>query len=261
MFVLKKLITPFLLPPGLFILILLAVGIMLWRRNLKRWALLNIAIAILLWSASIGPVSGALLARLEAGLEIPFNPGGDVIILMGGGIYEGVPDMTGRGAPGENMLARMVTAARLNRHTKAPIIISGGSGYAGRAPEAPVIMRFLTDLGVAQADLILESSSRDTKENAIYCKEIMKRRGFRKPLLVTSAYHMRRSVLMFRQSGVPVIPFPSQFLATGTPPFIWVDLLPNSVALMRTSTALKEYLGLLFHRLSDFSFLKNQVKS
>lgn len=247
MFIIKKCITPFLLPPGSIIVILLLTGVWLWRRNLRRYAAINLFVALLLWAVSIGPISDALMGRLEAGLTIPRHAQGDVVILLGGGIHEGVPDLTGSGTPGEDMLARLVTAVRLHRQLHIPIIISGGSGYAGRSPEAPVIRRFLVDLGVKDSQVLLESQSRDTRENAVYCREIVRQHGFRHPLLVTSAYHMRRSLQEFKNAGVAVTPLPAQFMTGAALPFLWADYLPSASALSQSATAIKEYLGLLFN--------------
>jgi uncharacterized SAM-binding protein YcdF (DUF218 family) len=251
MFILKKLITSILIPPGCFILILLLTGIWLWRFKQRGFACLNIVLALLLWALSIQPVSNALMAPLEAGLTIPSNPQGDVIVLLGGGIHEGVADLTGKGTPGEDMLARTVTAVRLQRQLQIPVIVSGGSGYSGRSAEAPVIRRFLLDLGVADRQIVLEEKSRDTNENALYCREILKKQGFQNPLLVTSAYHMRRSVMMFKNVGVAVTPVPAQFLTGGNIPFIWADFLPTTHSFQKSEKAIREYLGLLFYSISD----------
>jgi uncharacterized SAM-binding protein YcdF (DUF218 family) len=246
MFFLKKLITPFILPPGLFVLILLLSGLWLWRRKQRCCALINIVVALLLWAVSITPVSDALMSRLEAGVTIPRHIGGDVIILLGGGIYEGVADLTGRGTPGEDMMARIVTAVRLYRQLHIPVIISGGSGFAGRSPEAPVIKRFMIDLGVRENHILLESRSRDTEENARYSRDIVRQHGFRQPLLVTSAYHMRRSVQEFHKVGMLVTPAPAQCVTGGGLPYIWVDFLPSARSLVQSAAALKEFTGLMY---------------
>ena len=253
MFIFKKLITTLLLPPGSIILCLLLTAALLWRLKQRGFASINLVLAVLFWGVSITPTSNALTSRLEAGLTIPSHAQGDVIILLGGGIYEGVTDLTGRGAPGDDMLARTVTAVRLQRQLKIPVIVSGGSGYAGRSPEAPVIKRFLLDLGVEEHQILVESLSRDTKENALYCRDILRKRGFRYPLLVTSAYHMRRSINMYQKVGVPVTPVPAQFVTGGNIPLIWADFLPSAHALQQTEKALKEYLGLLFSVLTSGS--------
>lgn len=250
MFILKNCIAASLLPPGLFIMLLLVSGVWLWRRRQLAFGAIHAIVALLLWALSLGPVANALTGRLEDGLTIPSNPRGDVIILLGGGIYEGVADLTGSGAPGENMLGRLVTAVRLQRQLGVPVIVSGGSGYGGRSPEAPVIGRFLRDLGVEAEQVLLETRSRDTEENARYSREIMIARGYRHPLLVTSAYHMRRSVQMFQRVGVPVTPVPAQFRTGADLPLIWADFLPGAGALHQSEKALREYLGLLFYRLA-----------
>lgn len=250
MFIVKKCITPFLVPPGSLILILVLAAFWLWRRGQRRCASFAIVTALALWTAALAPVSGALMGGLESGLAIPSAVQGDVVVLLGGGIHEGVPDLTGRGAPAEDMLARVVTAVRVHRRLRIPIIISGGSVYAGRAPEAEVVRRFLVDLGVEENQILLESRSRDTRENAAYCRDIITRQGFRRPLLVTSAYHMRRAVMAFHQAGVAVTPLPAQFTTGGGLPYLWADYLPSAGALAGSATAVKEYLGLLFYRLT-----------
>lgn len=249
MFILKKLITPFIIPPGSIVIILLFSGVWLWRRNHRRCASINIVMALLLWTVSLSPVSGALMGGLESGMTIPSHFQGDVVILLGSGIHEGVPDLTGSDAPGEDMMARMVTAVRLYRRLHIPIIVSGGNGYAGRSAEAPVVRRFLIDLGVEEGQVILESQSRDTQENALNCREIVRQRGFRSPLLVTSAYHMRRSIRAFEKAGVEVTPVPAQFVTGRALPFLWADYLPRADALLQSAVAMREYFGLLFYRL------------
>ncbi len=257
MFMLKKFITSILLPPGCIVMMLLLSGAWLWRRKLRWYASFNVFMALLLWMLSTDPVSRALLEGLESGLTMPSRIHGDVIILLGGGINEGTQDLTGSGSPSDDMMARIVTAVRLHRSLHVPIIVSGGSAYAGRSPEAPVIRRILVDLGVKEGEVILESQSRDTVENALNCGRIIRRRSFRLPLLVTSAYHMRRSIQAFNKAGVPVTPLPAQFV-TGKPlPFLWIDCLPGAGALLQSATALKEYLGLLFYRVTIRGSLHN----
>ncbi len=252
MFELKKLISSFLFPPGIFIFILLASAAWFMHHKRRGTALYCLILGLTVWALSTGPVSNRLLLGLENGLAIPTPLKGDVIILLGGGIHDGVPDLTGRGTPSDDMMVRVVTAVRAERQLQLPIIISGGVVYAGRSAEAPVVRRILMDLGVPAKHLLVEQKSRDTVENAEYCKEIVLRHGFRRPLLVTSAYHMRRSIDAFKRAGLSVTPLPAQFRTGSDLPPIWADYLPTAGALMASSTALHEYVGLLFYRLSAY---------
>jgi uncharacterized SAM-binding protein YcdF (DUF218 family) len=250
MFLLKKLLSSLILPPGCFIVALLLISLRLRRRATEGGGGAFIAVlALLLWALSIDPVSSALMGGLESGVAPPVHPGGDVIVLLGGGIVEGAPDLTGRSTPTEGMMPRVVTAVRLQRRLGIPILVSGGSVVSGHGSEALVVRRFLMDLGVAENRIILESRSRDTRENARFCREIIGHRGFRQPLLVTSAYHMRRSLLAFGEQGVRVTPVPVQF-SRGRVSRHWLDWAPDMSALKQSTAALHEYAGLLFYALS-----------
>jgi uncharacterized SAM-binding protein YcdF (DUF218 family) len=173
-----------------------------------------------------------------------------VIIMLGGGINAYAPDLTGTGTPGRSTLERMVTAARLHRLVKAPIIISGGSVHGDNPSVARLTRRFLVDLGIPDDQIILEDQSRDTYENALFSKQLCMKSGFSEPLLVTSAYHMQRSMLSFERVGLKVTPFPCGQTTWPGQPRYWYSFLPSSGALAATSAALHEWIGLLFYRLA-----------
>jgi uncharacterized SAM-binding protein YcdF (DUF218 family) len=248
-FFLKKCISAFLLPPGMFILLLLVSA--WWLRSKRRYlAACNcFLLALIVWAMSTALVSDMFLGRLERNLSIPFRPKGDVIVLLGGGVRDKTQDLTGSGAPTEEMTARIVTAFRLQRQLDVPILVSGGVVYSGRSAEAPVVRRFLVDLGVPASKILIEDKSRDTAENARFSRVILQEHRFRQPLLVTSAFHMRRSVKAFDREGVLVTPVPANFMTSSEQTLVWADLLPSSGAMHGTATALREFLGLLYYRL------------
>ncbi len=250
LFVLKKSITAYVLPPGIYVIAFLFLCWRLWRRRQRGFAAAGLLLALLIWLCSLPAFSNLLHTQLERGLAMPKKLQGDVIVLLGGGVYDRVPDLTGTGAPAEEMMARIVTTVRLQRQLDLPIIVSGGVVYTDRAAEAPIVRRFLLDLGVPDKRIILEKKSRDTMENARFSREIMKQHGFDRPILVTSAFHMRRSIEAFKRFGITVTPLPAGFKANQGAPYIWADFLPDAGALHGTATVLKEYLGMLFYRLS-----------
>lgn len=249
MFILKKCISAALLPPGLFILVLLVSAWWLRRRRRPLAACNCLLFALLIWALSTSLAADLLIGRLEHGLVIPPRPRGDVIVLLGGGIYDKAPDLTGSGAPSEEMVARMVTAFRVQRQLDVPILVSGGVVYAGRSAEAPIVRRFLLDLGVPDRQILVEDKSRDTVENARFSRLILQQHHFTQPLLVTSAFHMRRSLNAFHQEGISVTPVPANFMTASGRAFVWADLLPSSGALNGSATALREFLGLFYYHL------------
>ncbi|WP_333654286.1 YdcF family protein [Dissulfurispira sp.] len=245
MFALKKILTAFLLPPGIFIVLLLFSG--LWFLFKKNWkaGIINCFLGISMWAFSISPVEDAMLRGLESDFRIPENPHGDVIILLGGGVYDNAPDLSGIGAPLEDMLGRIITAVRLQKRLNVPVIVSGGAVFKGRKAEAPIVRRFLIDLGVPDKKVIIEDKSRDTIENAKYTAAICRKLGYNKPILVTSASHMRRSVMSFEKVGMKIMPFPANFKTWKNKKYGWEDCLPGSG---KTRGAMKEYIGLLFYK-------------
>jgi uncharacterized SAM-binding protein YcdF (DUF218 family) len=245
-FLVKKIVEPFLLPPGLFILLLLFFGIKFFSKKNWKAGMFNIIIALIMWGMSIMPFSDPLLMRLESGFEIPKDPKGDVIILLGGGINPESPDISGIGVPLEGMLDRIVTAVRLQKRLNIPVIVSGGKMFSRKTSEASIVKRFLIDLGVPSDKIITEEKSRDTIENARYSQEICIKAGFLHPILVTSAYHMRRAVMSFEKTGMNVLPFPSGFQTSPEKKYYWFDYLPTDFDVVRKT--MKEYLGLLFYK-------------
>ena len=245
LFYLKKIIPPFLLPPGIFIVILFVLGI--WFLSKRRWkmGLLQITVGLFLWLAALGPVAGFLFERLEAEFPMPKNPKGDVIILLGGGINDTAVDLSGIGIPSSQLLERIVAAVRIFKRIQVPIIASGGSVYDQKISEAAVIKRYLVELDVPENMIILEDKSRDTIENAKYTKKICDRSGYTSPVLVTTAYHMKRAVMSFEKVGLTVVALPVGSHLGEDSAFRFRNLLPNNYHDL--SIALREYLGRVFY--------------
>jgi uncharacterized SAM-binding protein YcdF (DUF218 family) len=247
MFMFKKLVTPFLLPPGI-----LVVGVLfsaLWFLSKKNWkaALINAFIGCFMWGISIPPVSDSLLNGLESDYALPRDAKGDVIILLGGGVNENAADLSGVGMPVPEALSRVITAVRLYKKLGVPVIVCGGRVFEKRGPEAPILKRFLVDLGVSPGQVVLEQDSRDTFENAKYARQIVERFGFKAPLLVTSGYHMPRAVFSFRKMGMDVTPVPSGVKTWRGQEYGWDSYLPGTFG--NVAIAIKEYLGIGFYHL------------
>jgi uncharacterized SAM-binding protein YcdF (DUF218 family) len=251
MFILKKLIAPFALPPGIFVVFLVLAGFWALRRKNRPAACISLVCAVFFWTFSISPTSDLLMGGLEKGLVIPSDIEADVILMLGGSIYEKSPDLSGQGAPGPDTMMRLVTAARLHHRLGGiPIVVSGGKVFSAGAPIAPIAKRFLVDLGIPPDAVILEDRSRDTYENALYCKSICEQRGFKKPLMVTSGYHIKRALLCFNKVGLTVTPFPCALTTWPDNKYGWQHVLPSAGALYATSKACHEWIGLVYTRLA-----------
>jgi len=204
-----------------------------------------------MWFLAIAPVSEVL----RTGLTREFSnagqlPRGDVIILLGGGADGRYLDLTGqRGILSEPMVVRTVTAARLYQRLPVPIIVAGGDPYHRGVTETGVAARYLAELGVPSDRIIQESNSRDTYENARMVKTICHRLGFKKPVLITSDYHLKRAVWCFERADLPVSPFANGLVTARDVSYAWQSFLPMSFE--STASYLHEYIGLVYYRLID----------
>jgi uncharacterized SAM-binding protein YcdF (DUF218 family) len=236
------------LPPGIFVAVLLLLSVRWATRRQWEPGVLSLFLAAALYALSIAPVADRLIAGIEGRYAIPARPEGDSIVLLGGGVYGQAADLTGPGFPSEEMLPRVVTAARLQRRLGVPVVVSGGKVFDHLDAEAPIVARVLSDLGVPREKILVEGRSRTTVENARRTKEILAAEGLRRPLLVTSASHMWRAVTTFEKAGVAVTPVPAGFRTWKGKPYRWASYLPSTGALLTSTNALREYLGVVYCR-------------
>ena len=247
MFILKKIITFSILPPGIFIVLLLLGAIFLK----KRLKLLVVSLAILLYVFSIEPTKDLFLLPLENTFAPPpVNTVKiyDAYVVLGGGVYDNAPDIDGKGIPGEDALGRIVCAFRLFRLFKKPIIFSGGN-IGERIAESEAAKRLLLSLGVNGSYILPEGRSKDTFENAKYVKELAGQHKITKIVLITNAYHMKRSKMLFDKHFKEVLPFPTGY-KTSRIKYDVFSYLPNACNMAIISIAIKEYLGIIFYKIT-----------
>lgn len=143
---------------------------------------------------------------------------------------------------GGDRLAEAVVLAR--RYPQARLVFTGGAGMLepGAEAEAVTAQRFFLAMGIAPERLVLEGQSRNTDENAEFTASMLD--GLQGPvLLVTSAFHMPRSMGLFRRVGIEAIPWPTDYRSAGTEG-IGPDVANPAHNLSTTTVALKEWIGL-----------------
>jgi uncharacterized SAM-binding protein YcdF (DUF218 family) len=99
--------------------------------------------------------------------------------------------------------------------------------------------------GVQPKDIIIESSSRNTRENALYVKDLVAEHSSTgKVILVTSAFHMRRAEGCFRKVGIDVIGFSTDFYsALPQDRFGFDGLIPSPGPMINWNFLIKEWIG------------------
>ncbi len=238
-----------LLPPGIFIVALFALAWYAWkRRGERRIAALLFALTFVFYLLCTSVVAERTLGWLEQAYLPPAEPAGDVIIMLGGGAMPDSPDVDGVGALCSSPANRLLTAVRLQRKLGVPILLSGGQVYEDTGAEAKIARRMLIDLGVPEEQILVETRSVNTTQNARYSAEILRAQGLTQPILVTSAFHMKRAVLNFEKQGVDVVPYPADYQVTHHPVFHYTKLRPQTEALLDNVTVLQETLRTLVTR-------------
>ncbi|WP_138074991.1 YdcF family protein [Hymenobacter jeollabukensis] len=254
-FLLSKLLD-FLLLPALWLLGLLLAAL-LTRRPARRRALLLTALLLLVIGTNNALVNEALLAWELPPLTLrqlggPYDAG---VLLTGIGDGRKSPHdrvYLGRGADRLTNALWLYRAGRIRR-----IIISGGSGLLKGArghTEAHELYVLLRLAGVPARDILLEERSRNTRENALYTKELLARHPDIKSLvLITSAFHQRRALGCFHRVGLRPAPFPAGFVTTDRrlSPDYW--LVPDADALARWSLLLHEISGYVVYRVLGYA--------
>jgi uncharacterized SAM-binding protein YcdF (DUF218 family) len=240
-----KFIYGFLLPPGLFVTVLALLSVILFRKK-SKWAILLGAVTCLMYLSFI-PLTGILLVHpLENHYQPPEKPKGDVLVMLGGGATLGTPDLGGKGQLSGNAANRLLTTFRLYQKTHLPIILSGGKVYPDSGVEAEIGKRQLMALGVPANKIITETKSITTKTNAQNTKKVMEAYRFKRPILITSAFHLPRAVLLFQKEGIRVTPYPTDYLESRRAALYPGQFVPASGG--TAFTALKEYVGMFASR-------------
>ena len=254
-FYLSKLLRPMLASP-LFLALLTAVAALVvlkterrWKRILRAFAL---AACLLLAFISVPAVASALASlweteRGDAGELAAAGPF-DAIVVLGGSTnpkasIAGHIELNGA-------MERLTAAALLYRAKVAPtILFTGGSGDIAHLDkkEAPLATELLELMGVPSDSIVLEAESRNTHENATLSRPLLASMGASRLVLVTSAWHMRRSAAIFRKAGYDFVPWAVDSLAE---PFSFpADLFPAASALDGSTRILQEIAGVVAYRL------------
>lgn len=251
-FVLSKIFWFFAQPINLatILLVLALLFTLFGRRRLAATLvfLTTLGLAVAVWT-SFGAM---LLTPLEERFPRPDLPATITgIVVLGGGL-EGQINLVRGGyelnASGDRFVE---TAVLARRFPEAKVVVTGGTGtlVLEGEPDADTALRLFTALGIARDRLILEGKSRNTYENAVFTKEMVQPKSGEIWLLVTSAFHMPRSMALFRKADFQVLPWPVDYRTSGSEGMgFFKDNATDS--LQNTTLGLREWVGLIAYWLS-----------
>lgn len=226
------------------------------RRGRRRRRLYGAAGLAVLLLASSPPIANALLWRLEHSAPSTYRADVtyDAVILLGGVVDEQATAASGQPSYNDNV-ERLIMTHRLLRDGNARIaIVSGAASSEEFAAygESAVLARQLEDWGIAKERIISEDKARNTRENAVYTKEIARARGLSRVLVVTSAFHMPRAAECFAAVDMKVDTLGVDYRAD-PPAYLGLGkFLPRAHSLGITAMVVREIFGRVVYRVQGY---------
>jgi uncharacterized SAM-binding protein YcdF (DUF218 family) len=252
LFTLKKYIGGMMLPLPL-LLLLIGLGLLLvwfsrWQKTGKSLITVSWLVLLLI---SLQPVADKMLRPIEN--SYPTWRGGkqvSYIVVLGGGYT-----WNDAWAPSSNLinnsLPRLNEGVRLWRENPgAKLIFTGAAAQTNPVSTAEAGARVAESLGVPRVDIMTLDMPKDTEEEAAAVKNAIGDKPF---LLVTSASHMPRALIFFRNAGLNPLPAPANQLAIDSPLNPWERLIPSPVWLMHSDRVGYETLGRIWQWLKGDS--------
>jgi len=247
--VLSKVIWGIVAPETSLLILLIFGTVLLWTRRNKAGGVIITSSVVIIAMISIFPFSAWIFHPLENRFPIPFKlpEKVDGIIVLAGA--ENISVTAARGQPslhgGGERLTTFVWLARL--YPNAILLFSGGSGsLMDQKQKSDDTARKLFDqLGLEAERVQYESGSKNTAESASKSYQLVQPKPGQNWILVTSAFHMPRSVGLFRKVGWQVIPYPVDFNTTNSSSMNF-DLMEVG----RFSQGLREWVGLAAYRIT-----------
>lgn len=238
-FVLSKVLLLFILPFTWILAFLIAAMIVKTQRRKRRFFITGMVLLFIFSNPFLINQFARLWDIKPTTLK---NASYSCVIVLGG--FSGV-DANGKGAFNA-MSDRFIQSLKLFNEGKAShILISGGNGnlFAGPFRESDWVKTQLQAFKVPDSCIIIENQSRNTLENAAFSKTLLKQKHLQPPyLLVTSAFHMRRSMGIFKKQDMEVTPVPCCYIA-GNGAFTVTDFIPDSGPLSGWNYYTKEVVG------------------
>jgi len=239
-------------PLPLELLALLAATVWLWRkrRGRRRRLIILTVVAVLLTVSCTNLVGYPAMGSLEwmYPADTPLPERADAIVVLGGGLTAvakaGVPVQLA-----SSTVYRCLKAAEVYHHAGSCLVVASGGRSRSNATgptEAEAIKALLVRLNVDPNDILLETTSQTTYENAVEtCKEL-EGHGLQRIVLVTDAAHLFRAQHCFKACGYATIPVGCNYRATR---FDWGlrTFLPSSEAVQNVHVAFHEWSGILYY--------------
>lgn len=218
-----------------------------WKRWSRGVAGVLAVVYIVLLTMPIGDwVIFPLEAKAPPALRLPRKIDG--IVILGAALDENITAYHGLVAINGQAERIAYAVPLIRKYPKATVVYAGGSPEGHEQTEADLARILFQIWNIKTQDMVFERRSRNTYENIVYSKELVKPELGENWLLITSAAHMPRAMKVAQKQGWEMIPYPVDYVSGG-----WAGLSGGNLRynLERLDKAVQEYIGLIAYRLSD----------
>lgn len=255
-FILSK-ILDILLSPTIWIIIPMVIALRL--KKVKQIKIAIFSSILLLLFLTNGSICNALLKSWE--IDAPDIPAGKTYtwgVLLTGGMIKYTDTHPDRISSGEAADRMIQTFHLYQQGAIKKILITGGETsianlMVDQSNESINVKRLLIKMGVPARDIFVENKARNTYENALYSSQMLKN-YFKKDtiVLITSAMHLRRSILCFENKGFNVRPYATDILKKETPLSLLSYFKPSEKSLSINFQLIREVVGILVYKLKGY---------
>lgn len=243
MFFVKKFVSAFLMPYPIGLLLLFIGVLFLLFRSYKKGRLFVILSFVWLLIFSNSYVAGKLLYPLEQNHKALLHiPNVNYVLVLGGG-HNTNDKLSITSQINATSINRLIEGVRIYKELKGAKLIVSGYGGNDKTPHAFMQKKLAIALGVKEEDIITNPTPRDTGEEALEVKKLVKNEKF---IMVTSASHMTRAMLLFQKQNLNVIAAPTNHLVRKEPRFRYK---PSAGNLVKSQVAVHEYLGIAWGKI------------
>ena len=254
-FFFKKIISAFLMPLSFSLLLYFLGLLILIFSNKKKLSVLILSFAFLIQIVfCTQPFASYFIKTLEDNFKTKKNIAENTfktthIAILGGG-HTSNNKVPHHSQIGDESLKRFLQGYLLHKkHPKLKLIFSGYSG-SDSVSHAKILEKMAIILGLKTDSFITLTRPRDTFEEVVAIKKIVKNNYF---FLVTSASHMKRALIMFREQQMHPIASPGHFYLDNLKQHSFKELMPQARYLNMSERALHEYIGIVWWNISGFS--------
>jgi uncharacterized SAM-binding protein YcdF (DUF218 family) len=258
MFILKKIISGFLNPLPLSLVLSFLGLYLLWFTTKQKVGKILVSVGLVILTLfSYHFVADKLLRPLERkykSFEVKGSssvsktedePAIKFVVVLGGG-HTSDPELPLLSQINTSPLVRLMEGIRIYRKFPGAKLLLSGGGAFDSVSEAEVMARIASEMGVPERDIIRESKSKDTRDEALFIKPIVGNEPF---VLVTSASHIPRSMALFKKLGMNPIPSPIGHRVKDEQGLNYYSFFPSPGNIQKSELAIHEYLGMTWAKI------------